>query len=180
MGVRMGMIIASGNQTCYLMPGAWVELGDFLLRGFVERTAHIKFAIVALFAAIPPVVMIFVRLFRWYRSQHNTREKDIELGPVLRTTSPSPQRPSQNLPRDTMSIFIVFKDCGEKHLIKSQQDPSYEEPRIPFRSRFTSTQSHPQTPNPGSLFAVDSPAPNLIPKLQAQERTMTSQHRQHH
>ncbi|KAI0552670.1 hypothetical protein F4679DRAFT_533468 [Xylaria curta] len=63
-------------------------------------------AIVALFVALPPIVVILIKLFRRNRPRHKIPEEDIELQPVLRTIAPSP-KPPRNSPL-IMSIHVAF------------------------------------------------------------------------
>ncbi|KAI1750032.1 hypothetical protein F4782DRAFT_511054 [Xylaria castorea] len=96
----------------------------------MELSIEAIVAIIALFVALPPVVIILAQLFRRYRSRyglHGEPSAELELEPALRTFSPSPQPPTLNSPWRTTSIRMVVEDCGQRQLLEITQDRQYEE-----------------------------------------------------
>ncbi|KAI0459622.1 hypothetical protein F5B21DRAFT_455434 [Xylaria acuta] len=100
----------------------------------MELSIEAIVAIIALFVALPPVVVILARLFRRYRSRHVSQGEptaELELESAPRTFTPSPQPSPLNPPWRTTSIRMVVEDCGQRHLFEVTRDRQYEEPIDP-------------------------------------------------
>ncbi|KAI0429368.1 hypothetical protein F5Y09DRAFT_310361 [Xylaria sp. FL1042] len=91
-------------------------------------------AIIALFVALPPIAMIFVQLFRRYRSQRLVQEEcretaELELQPMVRnpfTSPPSSQSATLSSPWRT-TIRMVFEDGSRTQLFEvTRNQPSDE------------------------------------------------------